>query len=364
MNQLNVGFMPLMDVGLLVAARDEGFAAEEGVDLKLVREVSWTNLRDKLHVGLFDAAHMLAPAAIASTLGLSRLTAPMICPIGLHLNGNAVTVSNRLHAELAAAADGDLADPACSARALATATKARAARGEAPPVFAMVFTFSAHHYLLRQWIGAGGLRPDIDIPLTVIPPPFMVRALESGQIDGFCAGAPWNSLAATRGLGRILHFGLDLVADCPDKMLAVPAAQADRLAPAVDGLMRALVKAAQWTAEPGSLAMLARSLAAPDVLDMPASAIERILLGRLTMGGDGAERVDAGYLRLDPGTLAPTPERFAWVLDAMKAAGQISAGADQARAADVFRPDLFAKAVGLQKDGQIPPVIRLATPDF
>ncbi len=355
MMQLNVGFMPLMDVGLLVAARDEGFAAEEGVDLRLVREVSWTNLRDKLHVGLFDAAHMLAPAAIASTLGLSHLRVPMICPIGLHLNGNAVTVSNRMHAELSAAADGDLSDPAISARALATVAKARLARGEAPPVFAMVFTYSTHHYLLRQWITAGGLRPDIDIPLTVIPPPFMVRALESGQIDGFCVGAPWNTLAAMRGLGRILHFGLDLVADCPDKMLAVPAAQADRLAPAVDGLMRALAKAARWTAEPGSLAMLARSLAAPDILDMPAGAIERVLVGRLTVGGGTPERVDPAYLRLDPGTIAPTPERVAWMLDAMKAAGQIAPGAEETRAADVFRPDLCDGAVGPLVSSQNPP---------
>ncbi|WP_342361185.1 CmpA/NrtA family ABC transporter substrate-binding protein [Terrarubrum flagellatum] len=356
---LNVGFIPLMDIGLLVAARDEGFAADEGVDLKLVREASWTNLRDKLHVGLFDAAHMLAPAAIASSLGLGHLTVPMICPIGLHLNGNAITVSNRMHEELAAAAEGDLADPACSARALAKATEARRAKGLAPPVFAMVFTFSTHHYLLRQWISAGGLKPDIDVPLTVIPPPFMVRALESGQIDGFCVGAPWNSLAAARGIGRILHFGLDLVADCPDKMLAIPAAQAERLGPAIAGLMRALVNAARWTTEPGNLGRLARSLAAPDVLDMPGGAIERVLVGRLTMGAGAPDRIDPVYLRLDENALAPTPARFNWVFDAMVAAGHApSEPAQRARAAEVFRPDMFARAVGAVSGGEAP-LVRL-----
>lgn len=357
MTTLNVGFIPLMDVGLLVAARDEGFAADEGVDLKLIREVSWTNLRDKLHVGLFDAAHMLAPAAIASSLGLGHLTVPMICPIGLHLNGNAITVSNKMYDELAAAADGDLADPACSSRALAKATEARRKRGDAPPVFAMVFTFSTHHYLLRQWITAGGLEPDIDAPLTVIPPPFMVRALESGQIDGFCVGAPWNTLAAARGIGRILHFGLDLVADCPDKMLAVPAVQAERLAPAIDGLMRALVNAARWTTEPGNLGRLARSLAAPDVLDMPGGAIERVLVGRLTMGASAPDRLDHTYLRLDEGALAPTRARFDWAFDAMVAAGHVPDDpALRERAAQVFRPDIFARAVGAASGGDAPTV--------
>jgi NitT/TauT family transport system ATP-binding protein len=39
----------------------------------LVREVSWSDVRDKLNIGLVDAAHLLSPMAIASSFGHVRV---------------------------------------------------------------------------------------------------------------------------------------------------------------------------------------------------------------------------------------------------------------------------------------------------
>ena len=102
----------------LVVAVDNGFAAAEGLDVELVREVSWSNVRDKLNIGLFDAAHLLSPVAIASSLGIGHVRVPLVAPFNLGLNGNAITVSPRLFAALSHMADGDIADPIVSARAL------------------------------------------------------------------------------------------------------------------------------------------------------------------------------------------------------------------------------------------------------
>ena len=66
-----------------------------------MREVSWSNIRDKLNIGLFDAAHLIAPVAIASSLGLGHVKVPIIAPFGLGVNGNAITVSPALHAAIA-----------------------------------------------------------------------------------------------------------------------------------------------------------------------------------------------------------------------------------------------------------------------
>ena len=63
--KLRIGYIPLVDAAALVAAVDCGFAAAENLDVELVREVSWSNVRDKLNIGLFDAAHLLSPMAIA-----------------------------------------------------------------------------------------------------------------------------------------------------------------------------------------------------------------------------------------------------------------------------------------------------------
>ena len=67
-----------------------------------MREVSWSNVRDKLNIGLFDAAHLLAPVAIASSLGLGHVKVPIAAPFNLGLNGNAITVSPALHAAIMA----------------------------------------------------------------------------------------------------------------------------------------------------------------------------------------------------------------------------------------------------------------------
>ncbi len=99
-HQITAGFMPLLDSALLVAAKEKGFASDEGLDLALVRETSWANIRDRLAVGHFQAAHVLAPMPIACNLGLTPLAAPTVVPMALGLGGNAVTVSNALWSAL------------------------------------------------------------------------------------------------------------------------------------------------------------------------------------------------------------------------------------------------------------------------
>src|SRR6201985_3434959 len=125
--KLRIGFIPLCDATALIVAVDKGFTAAEGLDVDLVREVSWANVRDKLNVGVFDAAHLIAPVAIASSLGLGHVKVPILAPFGLGVNGNAITVSPTLYAALRAAADGDTRDPAVSGRALARVVAARKA---------------------------------------------------------------------------------------------------------------------------------------------------------------------------------------------------------------------------------------------
>ena len=159
---LRIGFLPLVDAALIVAAREEGFAEEEGLSLELVREASWANLRDRLSVGMLDAAQMLAPAAIAATLGLGHLRVPMAAPILLSMNGNSITLSSALFGEMAAAAQNALDGVDAVASAFAAVVKARALRGAEPPVLASVFPFSMHTLLARRILAprraAGGRR--------------------------------------------------------------------------------------------------------------------------------------------------------------------------------------------------------------
>ena len=217
---LHIGFIPLVDAAALIVAVDKGFAADEGLDVTLVREVSWSNVRDKLNIGQFDAAHLLAPVAIASSLGLGHVKVPIVAPFNLGLNGNAITVSPPLHAAIMGEIDGDPFDPMATALALARVVAARRKAGAEPLTFGMTFPFSTHNYQLRFWMAAGGVDPDEDVHLVVLPPPYMVDSLANGHVDAFCVGAPWNSVAVDRGIGHILHFVSDILVRAVEKVLA------------------------------------------------------------------------------------------------------------------------------------------------
>ncbi len=92
---LRLGFIPLTDCAPLIVAKEKGFFAQHGLDVTLVREPSWANMRDKVALGGLDAAHMLAPMPLAATLGAGGWKKPQVTSFVLNLNGNAVTISSR-----------------------------------------------------------------------------------------------------------------------------------------------------------------------------------------------------------------------------------------------------------------------------
>src|ERR1700683_1318636 len=135
---------------------------------------------------------------------------------------------------------------------LASLRRGSAAAPE-PLMFGMTFPFSTHNYQLRFWMAAGGVDPDEDVRLVVLPPPYMVESLGSRHVDGFCVGAPWNSVAVELGVGRILHLGRDIFARAPEKVLAMHAAWPTDRAEVLRRLLRALDHARHFIADPGNL---------------------------------------------------------------------------------------------------------------
>jgi NitT/TauT family transport system ATP-binding protein len=345
--RLHIGFIPLCDAAALIVAADRGFATAEGLDVELVREVSWSNVRDKLNIGMFDAAHLLAPIAIASSLGLGHVKVPLIAPLALAVNGNAITVSPPLYAALAAAAEGDIGDPLVTARALARVVAARKAKGEEPLTFGMTFPFSSHNYSLRFWMAAGGVTPDEDVHLVVLPPPYMVESLASKQVDAFCVGAPWNSVAVDQGIGFILHAGSEIFARATEKVLAVRAPWAERNADVLARLVRAHRRAAAFIEDLANREEVTTLLAAPHRLGVGREVIRRTLDGQLKITPDGGLRASDRYMLIGrKGAARPDPVQAAWLYAQMVRFGQAPLSPELLAAAKaVFRPDLFDAAL-------------------
>jgi NitT/TauT family transport system ATP-binding protein len=343
LQRLSVGFVPLLDCAPLVVARERGFAASEGLDLDLVRENSWANIRDRVIVGHFQAAHMLGPMPIASTLGIGHLTVPMITPMALGTGGNAITVSNALWGALAEAGAHLGASPVRQGAALAHVVRERRNRGLGPLTLAMVYPFSCHNYELRYWLAAAGIDPDSDVLLVVIPPPFMVDALRAGQIDGFCAGEPWNSLAVERGVGCIITSTAEIWHRSPEKVLGMRADWAASHPDELRALVRALRAATHWCDHSERHAELSQLLSRPHYVGESAEILLRGIDGAMPLAVGTEPQPVPDFLRFAAhGANDPQQHHAVAFYQQMVRWGQVAASPDaDAAARSAFRPDLY-----------------------
>jgi two-component system, oxyanion-binding sensor len=274
MIKIRAGFLPLLDSAILIAAREKGFASNEGIDLELTRETSWANVRDRLSVGQLDVAHMLAPLPIAQNLGLSPLKNRIIVPFALGLGGNAITVSNALFQELQVIDADCRKSPVRAGSALKTFIGNR----EGPKLtFAVVHTFSSHAYELRYWLAACGIDPLRDVENTIVPPSMMADAMAAQSIDGFCVGEPWNSVAANQGNGIILTTKSQIWRSSPEKVLGITEKWAEANPETLDSLLIALLHSAQWCQDQQNHEELAMLLSGKEYVGVAADVLQSTL---------------------------------------------------------------------------------------
>lgn len=346
---IRAGFMPLVDASVLIAAAEFGFAAREGLALDLAKEVSWANIRDRLAFRQFDIAHMLSPMPVAAMLELGSNPSPAITPFSLGRGGNAITLSVRLYERMRKIAELDVHSGALdNARALALVLEEMRADGEAMPTLGMTYPFSSHNYEFRYWLAAGGIDPDRDVKLVVVPPPMTSDALAAGAIDGFCVGAPWNMVASERGSGRIVGAKQDIWPAAPEKVLGLRPDWAESHAETVSRLIVALDAAALWCDRPENRGALAETLADARYLAAPIHIIRHVLSGEFSLDATGNRRVIDNYFRFHQGHANyPAPDQALWIYSQMVRWGQIEhSGRNAVRAASAYRPDLYRLALG------------------
>ncbi|MDJ1635404.1 CmpA/NrtA family ABC transporter substrate-binding protein [Rhizobium rhizogenes] len=346
---LRAGFIPLVDASVLIAAAEFGFARKEGITLDLVKDVSWANVRDRLAFRQFDIAHMLSPMPVASMLGLGSNPSPTITPFSLGSGGNAITLSTRLFDRMREETGlSDLASALENARALATVTKQMKARGEQPPTLGMTYPFSSHNYEFRYWLAAGGIDPDQDVKLVVVPPPLTSDALAAGAIDGFCVGAPWNMVASERGVGRIVAAKQDIWPSAPEKVIGMRPDWAESHPETVSRLLVALDAAARWCDRPENHDALAEALADQRYIAAPVGIIRNVLAGEFGLDAKGNRRVIDRYFSFHAGFANyPRPSQALWILSQMVRWGQSALSEHNIRmAASAYRPDLYRLALG------------------
>jgi two-component system, oxyanion-binding sensor len=335
---LRLGFMPLIDAAIPIVAADKGFAALRGIDLQLMRETSWANIRDRIAIGHFDAAQLLAPMPIAANLGLTPLEAPLIAPLALGPGANAITVSNALYAQMRAAMPEMVVNNPVSVGAALRAVVAQRAGKRLN--FAVVHPHSAQNYVLRYWLAACGIMPEGDVDIGILPPPLMPDALGSGMVDGFCVGEPWNSCAAHQGNGKIVLTKVAIWREGPEKVLGFRRVFAEQNTALVQSLLTAMLEAAQWCRQPEHREELVDILSRANRLNLPAQDIGAALQAGLPLA-------DGTSFTLDPfgSDTAMRPDKGAagWFFNEMVRWGQASdTPENRTKALAAYRPDLLA----------------------
>src|ERR1044071_4453004 len=334
--RLKVGFIPIIDCAPVVLAEELGAFERQGLDVEIRREVSWANVRDKLALGLLDAAHILAPLPLAQTLGIDSVNVPMVNVMTLQLNGNALTLSCALWQEMEEAAP-DLAAKGAplDARAIAAVVKRRAAVGRPQLVLASVFPYSVQHYRVRLWLSSGGVDPDRDVRLPIVPPPHTVAHLSGGVVDGYCVGEPWNQQAEALGIGRIALTGPDIWKGMPEKVFGTTEAFAEKNPDTVKALIKALLEAAQWLDDPANRNETARVLSQPRYLNMPAAVMQ------CTLGLPDFHVFHRHHAN------SPWRSHADWFLAQMVRWGQAAPSIDIKATADrAYRTDIYRAAAG------------------
>lgn len=320
--QLRIGFLPLTDCAVLVAAYERGFFEKQGLSVSLQREVSWANIRDRLAFGELDAAHMLAPMPLAANLGIDGLGIPMQTALSLGLNGSAITLASGWMQALRQVFPEYLQ----TSPLRATGLKALMQQGfKSKLVFGCVYPYSQHYYLLKAWLQEGGLVIDQDVTIQVLPPSHMVAALQAGEIDGYCAGEPWNQLAVQQGIGCVAVSSYGLWHNGPEKVLGVTQSWAWENPETHLALITALLEAAQWLEPSHHRAQVASILAQANYLAVPVELIRAPLLGQYRYAADEPARFLPDF-----NVFARYTANFPWhsyghyFLRQMQASGQIT----------------------------------------
>ncbi|HXW71923.1 MAG TPA: CmpA/NrtA family ABC transporter substrate-binding protein [Methylocella sp.] len=327
--KLRIGLLRLTDGAPVITAHEFGFFAEESIETELVVEPSWANIADKLAYGFIDAAVMLPPLALAAELGLRGKRQPLIIPYIVSANGNTITLTTSLVEEVKGlAARQNISTVA----ALAACLRAR------QTTLGVVHTYSTHNLLLRYFLATAGAEAERDVRLAVIPPASAVEALISGQIAGFCAGAPWAEVARRAKVGAAIATSCDIWKSAPEKAFAVSAHWANEHDAALAGAIRAMLRAAKFCDDPKNASYVAALLSRRRYLDVDA----HVILANLPGGSAGGAK--CGFF--SGAVTFPWRSQGMWFLKETRRWGLMDKDSDARELVTrVYRPDLYRAAL-------------------
>ncbi len=275
-----LGFVPVSSSAPVIIAKAKGFFAKYGMpDVKVVKQASWSVTRDKLMLGAadegLDGAHLLFPMTYLLATGEISYgrKIPMYILARLNVNGQGISVANTYkHLKL-----GLDSSPLKSR----FAEKTRA--GETVRC-AVPYRRVTGDFFLRWWLAYGGIDPDKDTSVIVIPPPQMVASMRSGSMEAFSVVDPWHHRLIKQKLGYSTVTTGELWNNHPEKALAVRAEWVDKYPKAAKALLASVMAAQIWCDQPENKPELFQILSQRQWFGVKTDVLGDRLLGKFDYG--------------------------------------------------------------------------------
>jgi nitrate/nitrite transport system substrate-binding protein len=345
-----LGFIALTDASPLIIAKEKGLFAKHGMpDVKVVKQTSWAATRDNLELGGsrggIDGAHILSPMPLlltAGTITKTKQPLPMYILARLNTQGQGLSVSKDFPGL-------KINDAAAMKKAVADAnSKGRKFKA------AVTFPGGNHDLWTRYWMAANGIDPNKDADLVVVPPPQMVANMQTGTMDAFCVGEPWNQRLVNKKLGYTAAQTGELWDKHPEKAFSMRADWVDANPKAAKALLMAVQEAQMWCDDPANLDEMCEIVSKDKYIKASVADIKPRLAGNVDYG-DGRTVKNSPYKMLFWASEASFPFKShdTWFVTEDIRWGYLPASTDiNALVNKVNRADLWkeaAKGIGQEK---------------
>src|SRR5215831_10014088 len=286
---LTVAFIPITCATPIIMAEPLGFYSKYGLNATVRRASGWAVIRDWSINKEVDATHMLSPMPLSISLGIGSPATPFFMPAVENINGQAITLHTK-HQGVQSAKD---------------------MKGFR---FCVPFDYSMHNYLLRYYLAEGGLHPDKDVQIRVVPPPEMVANLKAGNVDGYLAPDPFNQRAVYENAGFIFMLSKEIWDGHPCCAFAISQEFAQTHPNTFLALFKAIVDATHFAAKAENRKDIAQAIASKNYLNQPVTVLEQVLTGRYADGLGNIKEVP-DRINFDP---FPWHSMAVWILTQMK----------------------------------------------
>lgn len=296
---LSIGFIPITCATPIIMAEPMGFYEKHGLNAKVRRASGWAMVRDWGINKEVDAAHMLSPMPLSITMGAGSPAVPYLMPAIENINGQAITLANK-HKDVKGPQD---------------------MKGFR---FCVPFEYSMHNYLLRYYLAEGGVDPDKDVQIRVVPPPEMVANLKAGNVDGYLAPDPFNQRAVYEKCGFLFKLTKELWEGHPCCAFAISQEFATTNPNTYKALFKSIVDATYYSSKAENRKEIAKAISPKNYLNQPAIVLEQVLTGTYVDGLTGV-KTDPDRIDFDP---MPWNSMAKWIMSQMVRWGQIKGDVD------------------------------------